>query len=241
MPKWQAVREKGSYILNKISETAEAEISGPFGRRVLKNNGDSGFTRQSVGKVAKGQAYAGVVEAAAGENLQDVKLGGPDNRPDKFEPLPIHSDLLVMARHLIAEQGRVAEGKNSCCVAVCSPDSGPGRFVEHSIAEIADRFAHCLRSYDSVYRFGRDRLVICLPHLIPGDAASVLLRLRNLVTKAPFHLPNGGTALITVTLGGAMMDESTPVHETINRADRAKDLSRLSGENRVLMWSPDMF
>lgn len=232
--------------MSNFRESVEVEISGPFGRRAPKDRGDRDIARYSTGKAAIAQtdtetADAAVSENSPFENPQEMELGGPDNRPAKFEPLPIHSDLRVMANRLAAEHGRVVAGTNSCCIVVCGPDSGPGRFVEHSVAEIAHRFSRCLRSYDSVHRFGRDRIVICLPHLKPNDAANVLLRLRNLVTKAPFILPNGGSALITVTLGGAMMDVSAPVHETINRADRAKDLSRLGGDNRVLMWGPDMF
>ena len=232
--------------MSNFNESAEAEISGPFGRRVPKDRGDRDSARHSTGKAAIAQTNTGIADVDASENPpsenpEGMELGGPDNRPTKFEPLPIHGDLLVMANRLGAEHGRVVAGSNSCCIVVCGPDSGPGRFVEHSVAEIADRFARCLRSYDSIHRFGRDRIVICLPHLKSSDAASVLLRLRNLVTKAPFFLPNGGSALITVTLGGAMMDVSTPVHETINRADRAKDLSRVGGDNRVLMWGADMF
>jgi hypothetical protein len=170
-----------------------------------------------------------------------VELGGPANRKGDQAPLPVNKDLLVLATRLSAEQARVATGSNSCCLAVCAPDSGFGRFVGHSVAEIADRFSRCLRSYDSVHHFGRDRIIICLPHLKSADAAGILLRLRELVTRAPFFLPNGSGALITATLGGVMMDASTPVHETINRADRARDMSLLSGDNRVLMWSSDMF
>lgn len=170
-----------------------------------------------------------------------VELGGPETRTFGGGPIPINCDLMVLASRLAAEQARVASGTNGCCIAVCAPDSGPGRFVEHSVAEIAGRFAHSLRSYDSIHRFGRERIVICLPFLKQGDAPSVLLRLRNQITKAPFLLPNGAAALITVTVGGAMLEPGVPVHETINRADRAKDLSRLAGDNRVLMWSPDMF
>ena len=177
----------------------------------------------------------------AGGTLPEVKLGGPGNRQIDQAPLPINKDLLVLATRLAAEQERVAEGANSCCVAVCAPDSGFGQFVGHSVEEIARRFSRCLRSYDSVHHFGRDRIILCLPHLKPGEAARVLLRLRELVTRAPFHLPNGSGALITATLGGVMMDAATPVHETINRADRARDMSLLNGGNRVLMWSPDMF
>lgn len=230
--------------MEKFREAAETEKYRAFGGNALAGGGDGGPARFSWNEKPVAQTGAtgvGSGDGSAGGDLQGVELGGPDNRKDELAPLPVNKDLLVMATRLAAEQARVAAGANSCCMAVCAPDSSSGRFVEHSVTEIADRFSRCLRSYDSVHHFGRDRIVICLPHLKSADAAGVLLRLRELVTRASFHLPNGTSALITATLGGIMMDASTPVHEIINRADRAKDMSRLGGDNRVLMWSPDMF
>ncbi len=51
-------------------------------------------------------------------------------------------------------------------------------------------------------------------------------------------MPDGAEWSVAVALGGVMMDKS-PVQETINRADRAMDLARLSGDN-VAMWSPEL-
>lgn len=230
--------------MGKFREAAEKENNGSFGGYVAASGSGRGPARFSLTDIPVAQtrgANIGPADGSAGQESPGVELGGPANRRVDQAPLPVNKDLLVLATRLAAEQERVAAGSNSCCVAVCAPDSSFGRFVGHSVAEIAERFSRCLRSYDSVHHFGRDRIIICLPHLKSADAASVLLRLRQLVTRAPFILPNGSTALITATLGGVMMDASTPVHETINRADRARDLSLLSGDNRVLMWSPDMF
>ena len=230
--------------MGKFREAAKTGGNGLFGGHALAGGSDRGLTRISLSNdpVAQtGATNVGATDESAGRKLKGVELGGPSNRNNDQGPLPVHNDLLVIATRLAAEQARVTAGSNSCCIAVCAPDTGFGRFVEHSVAEIAERFSRCLRSYDSVHRFGRDRVIICLPHLKSAEAAGVLLRLRNLVTRAPFALPNGSCTLITVTLGGAMMDASAPMHETLNRADRAKDMSRLSGDNRVLMWSPDMF
>jgi hypothetical protein len=204
--------------MGKFREAAETEKNGSFGGYGLNGGSDGGIARFSLNEdpvAHTGATNIGSTDESADKNFQGVELGGPDDRKDDLAPLPVTEDLLVMATRLSAEQARVAAGANS--------------------------FSRCLRSYDSVHHFGRDRIVICLPHLKSADAAGLLLRLRELVTRYPFFLPNGSSALITATLGGVMMDASTSVHETINRADRAKDMSRLSGGNRVLMWSPDMF
>ena len=230
--------------MGKFRKAAEMENNGSFGGFTLVRGNDREPARLSSTEgpvVQAAAANVGSVYESADKELPGVELGGPGNRKGDQAPVPVNKDLLVLATRLSAEQARVAADSNSCCIAVCAPDSGFGRFVGHSVAEMADRFSRCLRSYDSVHHFGRDRIIICLPHLKSADAAGILLRLRELVTQAPFFLPNGSGALITATLGGVMMDASTPVHETINRADRARDMSLLSGDNRVLMWSPDIF
>lgn len=192
---------------------------------------------QNTAKAAASGPFGG----AAPQEAEAVELGGPENRRTTLGPLPVNTDLMDMASRLAAEQARVASGANNCCIAVCSPDPGMGRYVEYSVGEIAARFARCLRSYDSIHLFGRDRVVLCMPHIKPVDAASVLGRLKAIVCTRPFQLPDGRLDLITASLGGAMMEPRLPVHEAINRADRAMEAGRLNGPNQILLWSPGMF
>ena len=108
-----------------------------------------------------------------------------------------------------------------------------------TVGEIADRFASSLRSYDRIYRDGRDKLLIALPHVKPDEASGLLRRLHDIVDHMPFKMPGSGLDLsVTVSLGGAMM-EGGEVQELINMADRAMEAGRLSG-NRTCIWSPDL-
>jgi hypothetical protein len=160
-------------------------------------------------------------------------------RQDLNGPLPVGDNLVEMVQWLESARNKVAEGNVSCCVVVCAPNPIEGAALELAVGEIADRFANSLRSYDKIYRHGRDKLLIALPHVKPEEAPTVLQRLHDIVERMPFKMPGNGLDLsVTVSLGGAMM-EGSPVQELINMADKAMDAGRLSG-NRTCIWSSDL-
>ena len=65
-------------------------------------------------------------------------------------------------------------------------------------------------------------LVVCAPNPIEGAA-----------------MPNQSVDIsVSVSLGGVMMD-SSPVQELINRADKAMEAGRISG-NYTCMWTSDL-
>lgn len=160
-------------------------------------------------------------------------------RKEMDGPLPVADNIVEMVQWLENARNKVAEGSAQCCVVVCAPNPIEGAALELTVGEIADRFACSLRSYDKIYRHGREKLLIALPHVITDDAPSVLQRLHDIVERMPFKMPGNGLDLsVTVSLGGAMMDGS-PVQELINRADKAMEAGRISG-NRNCIWSPEL-
>lgn len=167
-------------------------------------------------------------------------LGGPGTRPMTVEPLPVVKDIVELAGRLTAEHQRVKSGENSCCVALCHPDLVSGWPIEELVANIAERFSHKLRSYDSIFLYGRDKILLCLPHVKTVDVRTLLGRLRDIATERAIPMPTGTLTLVSVSVGGVMMDPRTQVQETIDRADRAMDMARVAGGNRVCLWSPDM-
>ena len=154
-------------------------------------------------------------------------------------PLLVVDNIVEMVQWLESARNKVAEGNNGCCIAVCAPNPIAGAALELTVGEIADRFAVSLRSYDKIFRHGRDKLLIALPNVKPDEAAAVLRRLHDIVERTTFKMPGNGLGLaVTVSLGGALMDHS-PVQEIINRADKAMDAGRISG-NRNCIWSPEL-
>jgi hypothetical protein len=177
-------------------------------------------------------------------NTLGVDAKGPEGfefgeRRELDGPLPVVDNLVEMVGWLEKARQKVIESHATCCVAVCSPNPIDGAQLELTVGEIADRFAISLRSYDRIFRHGREKLLVALPHVKPEDAQDVLQRLHDIVERMPFKMPGNGLDLsVTVSLGGAMMDGS-PVQELINRADKAMEAGRLSG-NRNCIWSPDL-
>ncbi len=170
---------------------------------------------------------------APGQQVVESCLTGPV-RADQGCCLPF-----VDCQGDILQRNKVAEGNVNCCVVVCAPNPIEGAALELAVGEIADRFASSLRSYDKIYRHGRDKLLVALPHVKPEEAPNVMQRLHDIVERMPFKMPGSGLDLsVTVSLGGAMM-EGSEVQELINMADRAMEAGRLSG-NRTCIWSPDL-
>jgi hypothetical protein len=178
----------------------------------------------------------GADAGASGNSAPAFEFG---ERREMDGPLPIIDNIVEMVQWLENARIKVAEGKADCCIAVCAPNPIEGAALELTVGEIADRFAISLRSHDKIFRHGREKLLIGLPHVKPDDAATVLQRLHDIVERMPFKMPGNGLDLsITVSLGGAPMDGS-PVQELINRADKAMEAGRISG-NRTCIWSADL-
>jgi hypothetical protein len=182
------------------------------------------------------RTQAGVSGSGGASAPADFEFG---ERKELNGPLAVVDNIVEMVQWLESARNKVAEGNNECCVAVCAPNPIEGAALELTVGEIADRFAASLRSYDKIFRHGRDKLLIALPHVKPDEATAVLQRLHDIVERMPFKMPGNDLDLaVTVSLGGALMDGS-PVQDLINRADRAMEAGRISG-NRNCIWSSEL-
>lgn len=160
-------------------------------------------------------------------------------RKEMTGPLPVIENLVETVQWLENARQKVAAGGGTCCLVVCAPNPIDGLAMELTVGEIATRFANSLRSYDAIFRHGRDKLLVALPHVKLSDAPAVLQRLNAIIARMPFQMPGKGLDMhITVSLGGVMMD-SNPVQELINRADKAMEAARISG-NHTCMWTTDL-
>src|SRR3546814_8212377 len=81
-----------------------------------------------------------------------------------------------------------------------------------------------LRPYDSVYRYGGEEFLLCLPETGPEEARRVLERVRERIAGQAVALADGGRLSVTVSFGLTLMTLRRPVEELIARA--AKALSR---------------
>jgi len=100
---------------------------------------------------------------------------------------------------------------------------------------VAEVFLAGLRPYDSVYRYGGEEFLFCLPSTDGATAQLVLDRLRAGLAALDAHDLAGGVA-ITASFGVAPMEADATVEETIERADRALYAAKRAGRNRVVSW-----
>lgn len=183
-------------------------------------------------------AKKAVSPARASASEPDTGVKDESDR-EKTGPLPIGKDPAGMAVRLTAERDRMIDGASNCCVMICAPERMQGLTKAEVITETASRFANSLRAYDSIFFYGEDMVLVCVPFVKSGDAPSVMERLRDLAHRMPVALSDGTSGHITISVGGAMMDQATDVLDTIDRADKAMAQGRLSG-NRSCMWTPDL-
>lgn len=93
-----------------------------------------------------------------------------------------------------------------------------------------------LRKYDSIYRYGGEEFLICLPGSPTGDAALVVERIRSGLESLPIRLPSGDTLYVTASFGLAEMHPRRTVEEAIADADMALLRAKENGRNRLELW-----
>ena len=100
------------------------------------------------------------------------------------------------------------------------------------------KFVTCaLRKSDSIYRYGGEYFLICLPGTPLNEATLVVERIRAGLECLPIRLPSGATLFATASFGVAEMNPRLPVEESIASADMAMIRAKEEGRNRVVIWT----
>jgi hypothetical protein len=147
----------------------------------------------------------------------------------------IESDYATILEGLRRELDRLSLIHDTSCIVVMSLDDGDNAGV---MDEVCGRIASRLRSYDALYRFADDKVLIMLPHIDRKDAVSVIRRLRNRVMAAPFVNAPGERRATTASFGGTMLDSDAPLHEHMDRAATAHDWALKGNGDSICMWTP---
>jgi diguanylate cyclase (GGDEF)-like protein len=93
-----------------------------------------------------------------------------------------------------------------------------------------------LRKYDSIYRYGGEEFLLCLPGSTLEDAQLLMERLRGELAALPLEVKDK-TIHVSASFGLAMMSPDENVGSTIEQADHALLCAKASGRNRVCVWS----
>lgn len=171
---------------------------------------------------------------AARKPVRSAVASGAPERERGDGPVPIVDDRNEMLVRLVQERARIMNG-GTCCIAICTPDHNDRLPRDLALKASAERFAKAMRAYDGIFYYGGDKLLLCLPHMEGKDAAGVLGRLRKLVCEKPVPMENGESAIMSVTLSGAMMNRFDFVEDTVAQTERALRSNQEAGGNRVCM------
>lgn len=151
-----------------------------------------------------------------------------------------------MLVRLHEEQERSLRIQRPCCLCLLDFDHFKAVNDEHghpagdAVLRQSLRFiTSVLRKYDSIYRYGGEEFLICLPGSPMKDALLVLERIRSGLEHLPISLVNSATLSITASFGLAEMHPRRPVEEAIANADMALIRAKENGRNRIEIWMPN--
>lgn len=94
-------------------------------------------------------------------------------------------------------------------------------------------FVETLRPYDTLYRYGGEEFLMCLPNIEGQQAVVILERLRAGLEKLDIRLDDGNTVRITASFGVTMLKSDLTVEECIAIADYALYQAKHEGRNCV--------
>jgi diguanylate cyclase (GGDEF)-like protein len=150
-----------------------------------------------------------------------------------------------MLGKLREEQERAIRIQRPCCVCLMDFDRFKrindelGHPAGDAVLRQGMKFTlGLLRKYDSIYRYGGEEFLICLPGTPLKDAAVVVERIRSGLAHLPVELPSGQTLQISASFGLAEMHTRRPVEEAIANADMALIQAKENGRNRIEVWQP---
>ncbi len=149
-----------------------------------------------------------------------------------------------MMQRLREEQERSLRIQRPCCLCLLDFDrfkrinDDHGHPAGDAVLAQGMRFVtSVLRKYDSIYRYGGEEFLICLPGTPLKEAAVVVERIRAGLERLPIRLPGGDTLFITASFGIAEMNPRQPVEEGIAIADMALIRAKEQGRNQIQIWA----
>lgn len=105
------------------------------------------------------------------------------------------------------------------------------------LRELAERFRCSLREEDSVARFGGDEFVVILHSIHTMDDAQRIAEKLHRATLRPIPMPDGRSALVTLSMGLAEVHDDESISDVLARADEALYEAKRAGRDRIVCAS----
>ncbi len=158
------------------------------------------------------------------------------------DPLTGLSNRRELQRLAEVERARAQRHGHELAVLVVDPDEFKRLNDTHghaigdlALQVLASELLAALRAHDLVGRWGGEEFVLALPHLDGIGARAAAERIRSRLGEKPIPLPDGGTARVTVCVGGAVARPDESFEHALRRADTALFAAKQAGRNRVMV------
>ncbi|MCW9023803.1 MAG: diguanylate cyclase [Gammaproteobacteria bacterium] len=149
----------------------------------------------------------------------------------------------VMYSKLHQEKERQARTGHPCTICMMDIDhfkqvnDNHGHIIGDQVLKtVVDYCRTSLRKYDSIYRYGGEEFLFCLPDTEHEEASAVIERLCTSLSKHPVTLPNGDDLFVTASFGMVSMQKDISLEDSIQAADHALLCAKAQGRNRVCYW-----
>ena len=162
------------------------------------------------------------------------------------DPLTDLGNRQAMWRRLHVECERHGRTRQPCCLVMIDLDGfkpvndtyghAAGDVVLASVAAV---LSASVRPYDTVFRYGGDEFLMCLPNTDLRAAWAIVERLRLKIANHRIALRPGAEARTTLSVGVASLSTADGVKASMDRADEALYVAKRCGGNCVYVMSDD--
>jgi len=149
-----------------------------------------------------------------------------------------------MERDLAREQQRANRSHQPVCLALADidhfkkvNDTYGHQTGDRVLTAVTRILMDSLRPYDSIYRYGGEEFLLCLPETSEADARATLDRVRHHIEAAIMQAEDGSEFSVTCSFGIAKLEPRQPLRSIIEHADQALYKAKDSGRNQVCAWS----
>lgn len=159
------------------------------------------------------------------------------------DPLTGVGNRQTMMARLVAERDRSIRQKQPCCLALAD--------IDH-FKKVNDTYGHTqgdrvlravagcvqgiVRPYDSVFRYGGEEFLICLPGADLATGKQILERIRASIAQVALVDDSGRTIRVTATFGLTTTGADLSVEEAVEQADNALYDGKRGGRNQVVVF-----
>jgi diguanylate cyclase len=160
-----------------------------------------------------------------------------------LDPLTGLHNRQVMSRELERERARALRANRPCCFALADLDHFKAVNDTHGhavgdrvLVAVAECFLSTLRPYDTIYRYGGEEFLLCLPDAPADIACRILERVLGELRAKSVTVREGLALSTTCSFGVAQVDPDATVEEIVKRADQALYRAKNEGRDRVCVW-----